>query len=54
MASFALLKVGDRVQSRDDYRATVRYLGSVTGASPEEGWVGLQVFGVPSVCQHLC
>ena len=34
--------VGDRVQSRDDYRATVMYVGAVAGASPEDGWVGLQ------------
>ena len=37
------LQVGDRVQSRDDHRATVMYVGSVAGATPEEGWVGLQV-----------
>ena len=37
------LQVGDRVQSRDNHRATVMYVGSVAGATPEEGWVGLQV-----------
>jgi hypothetical protein len=36
-------QVGDRVQSRDEYRATVMYVGSVAGASPEDGWIGLQV-----------
>jgi len=35
--------VGDRVQSRDDYRATVMYVGSVAGATPEDGWVGIEV-----------
>jgi hypothetical protein len=34
--------VGDRVQSRDDFRATVMYVGAVAGASPEDGWVGLE------------
>jgi len=40
------MSVGDRVQSRDDYRATVMYVGSVAGATPEEGWIGLQVVAV--------
>eukprot|EP00960_Hanusia_phi_P031375 749263-Hanusia_phi.AAC.10 len=35
-------QVGDRVQSQDGFRATVRYVGSVTGATPEDGWVGLE------------
>ena len=40
---FQKFAVGDRVQSRDEYRATVMYVGSVAGASPEDGWIGLQV-----------
>lgn len=34
--------IAERVQSVDGYRATVRYVGSVSGAMPEEGWVGLE------------
>jgi hypothetical protein len=45
------LQVGDRVQSRDDYRATVMYVGSVAGASPEDGWIGLQVTTTLSLAQ---
>jgi len=40
------MSVGDRVQSRDDYRATVMYVGSIAGATPEDGWIGLQVVAV--------
>jgi dynactin complex subunit len=42
MLTFEELSVGDRVQSRDDSRATVRFLGAVTGATPEDCWVGIE------------
>jgi dynactin complex subunit len=35
--------VGQRVQAKaDGHRATVRFVGSVDGASPEDGWVGVE------------
>lgn len=35
--------VGQRVQTKaDGHRATVRFVGSVAGASPEDGWVGVE------------
>jgi len=34
--------VGDRVQSKDGKRATVRYVGDIQGATPIEGWVGVE------------
>lgn len=30
------------MQSRDNFRATVRYVGRVDGATPEEGWIGIE------------
>ena len=42
MISYGDLSVGDRVQSRDDSRATVRFLGTVPGATPVGDWVGLE------------
>ena len=36
------LAPGHRVQSRDNFRATVRFVGKVDGATPEEGWIGIE------------
>ncbi len=36
------LAVGERVQDLDGFRATVRYIGDVTGANPVHGWIGLE------------
>ena len=36
------LALGDRVQSVDNFRGTVRFIGSVEGAAPQDGWVGVE------------
>jgi tubulin-specific chaperone E len=36
------LLVGNRIQSADNHRGTVRFVGRVENASPEDGWVGVE------------